>query len=146
MNDRIKQNNDYCDNLKRHRKEYGIEPWRATGRTSRTLLDMASRYPEGDFVLICHSSAMARLCFEKFVEIQAVSGAPLKINKPQMEIKLQGARYLFKVESQHLHQSLHPDVEIFLDHHVQEVENTRRARRMREAKLMQELREQGYIK
>ena len=120
MKEQIKQNLESHKQFLKYKKENYIEPWRGTGRTTRTLFDMSSRYPDGEFMMLCHSLAMAKYCFDKFVLMQVTFGAPITVNRSNLSVRLQDAKYSFKVDSMRLRHDLMSHVEIFEDHHVQE--------------------------
>ena len=131
MTNTIKENKARYQELLKYKKSHNVPPYRATGRSTRELFDMASRYPHGQFIHINHSTSMARHNLEKFVLMLTTMGAPvMSINKSRLIVKLPHAEYKFAVDSDRLRADMRPDDQVFEDHHVQEERNARFRRRL----------------
>lgn len=118
MKDRIKANQEKERKLKEYKKEHNVDPWRATGQTTRALFDLASRQPNGTYMFITHNEPMAKLAMEQFVRMQAEHGAPIKVNWNRKCVTLQNAEYYFRRDSDYLRQNLMPTTTIIEDHMV----------------------------
>ena len=152
LQDKIKQNREKQKYFIQMKKEQGVEPWRATGRTTRAIFDLCSRYPHGEFLFLTHNQPMAKLAFDQFVQMQADWGAPIKVNRNQMLVELHSARYWFKPDSKQTQEfinyrkcDLHPDFEftVIEDHFVAEERHNKDRERMyrrEEAKRREEAR------
>lgn len=121
LNVTIKDNLRAYEQHMLYKKEHKLDIWRGTGRTIRDLFDLASRYPDGNFIYITHNRAMAQYAFHKFVDIMTTFGAPVTVNVSTSVVSLHDARYKFACDSKKLRQELHPDTVTIEDHMVGEL-------------------------
>lgn len=133
-----KENREAHKLQKQYKKEHYIDPWRGTGRTTRELFSLASMYPSGSYLYICHNHAMARYAFHKFMDIQTTFGAPIEVNPTKMEIKLHDATYKFAIDSEHLRRNIRPSTTVIEDHMIGELRSVRHRNAILKAQELKE--------